>query len=147
MVTHLNRAGFNPNSVPKAAKAFLETALFVEQLGGTDSRGPGDGKGAESDSPDAKTVFGGASLGDLIQWECQGALQFETPRRVRWISEDGDWLAVEGSDTGIPMSQVTVEQVGAKAPPPVPQRSPKHTLIRLRLLGSARLCSRSPRAT
>lgn len=125
VVTHLNRAGFNPNSVPKAAKAFLETARFVEQLGGTDSRGSDDGERAESDSPDAKNVFGGASLDDLIQWECQGALKFETPRRVRWISEDGDWLAVEGSDTRIPMSQVTVEQVGAKATPPVPPAQPQ----------------------
>lgn len=125
VVTYLNREGFNPTAVGPAAKAFINTMQFIQSRRESESHVVTDGGGAESDSPDAKTVFGGASLGDLIQWECQGALQFETPRRVRWVSEDGDWLAVEGSDTGIPMSQVTVEQAGAKAPPPIPPAQPQ----------------------
>ncbi|MFV0513370.1 MAG: hypothetical protein ACK5MY_07020 [Jhaorihella sp.] len=125
VVNYLNRAGFNPNAVPKAAKAFLSTAEMLQGLEVPESHRPDEQDRTEYDSPDAKTVSGGAAVGDLIQWECQGALQFETPRRIRWISEDGDWLAVEGSDTGIPMSQVTVEQVGAKAPPPIPPAQPQ----------------------
>lgn len=124
VVTHLNRAGFNPNSVPKAARAFLETARFVEQLGGTESHGSDEEDGAESESPDDQTTFGGASVGDLIQWESQGALQFETPRRVRAVSDDGEWVAVEGSDTGIPMSQVIVEQSAPPKPPTFPSEAP-----------------------
>lgn len=124
VVTHLNRAGFNPNSVPKAARAFLETARFVEQLGGTESHGLSDDDDAGSDPPDERSSFGGASVGDFIQWESQGVLQFKTPRRVRWVSSDGGWLAVEGSDTGIPMDQVTVEKTGSKAPPPIPPEDP-----------------------
>ena len=120
VVTHLNRAGFNPNSVPRAAKAFLETARFVEQLGDTKSHVSGGDGDAESDSPDDETTFGGASVGDMIQWESQGALQFDMPRRVRWVSPDGDWLAVEGEETGIPMNQVTVEQAGTIGPPAIP---------------------------
>lgn len=120
VVTHLNRAGFNPNAVPKAAKAFLETARFVEELGASGSHGFAENDDAESALLDDDTKFGGASVGDFIQWESQGALQFETPRRVRWVSDDGDWIAVEGSDTGIPMSQVTLEQGATKSPPPIP---------------------------
>ena len=72
----------------------------------------------------AASDFGGASIGDLVQWESQGALQFETPRRIRAISDDGAWVAVEGSDTGIPMSQVIVEQTAPPKPPTFPPETP-----------------------
>lgn len=55
-------------------------------------------------------MFGGAKVGDLVQWKSQGALQFKEPLRVRMVSEDGLWVAVEGSQTGIKMSEVTVEK-------------------------------------
>ena len=35
------------------------------------------------------------------------------PLRVRFVTDDGQWIAVEGSETGIPMNEVTVE---TKAP-------------------------------
>lgn len=120
VVNYLNRAGFNPTAVPKAAKAFLSTAEMLQGLKAPESHRANRKDVAEYDLPDDETTFGGASVGDFIQWESQGAPQFETPRRVRWVSEDGSWLAVDGSDTGIPMSQVTVEQASAKAPPPIP---------------------------
>ncbi|MEE4119752.1 MAG: hypothetical protein V2I65_12110 [Paracoccaceae bacterium] len=125
VITYLRREGFNPSAVRPAAKAFLQTVAFVETLRESDSHVPDGDAGAESVSPDDETTFGGASVGDLIQWESQGALQFETPRRVRWVSDDGDWLVVEGSDTGIPMSQVTVERSGAKEAPPIPPEQPR----------------------
>lgn len=58
------------------------------------------------------------SIGDYIQWESLGVLQFTQPQRVRWVSEDGTHVAVEGSDTGIP-----VEQVSIKLPPAPPTSS------------------------
>lgn len=121
VVTHLNRAGFNPSAVPKAAKAFLETARFVEELGVSESHGNEGDEGAESELPDKK--FGSASVGDFIQWESQGALQFEKPRRVRWVSDDGAHLAVEGSDAGIPMNQAIIETDTSSVTPP-PQTPP-----------------------
>lgn len=123
--TYLNREGFNASAVGPAAKAFLETMRFIEERGATESHGTLADQAAESALPDE--AFGGAAVGDLVQWESGGALQFETPRRVRWVSEDGAWLAVEGSDTGIPMDQVTVESA-ARIPPPVlvpPEAKPK----------------------
>lgn len=107
IINYLRREEFNPSAVRPAAKAFLETVQFVGSLSATDSHGPAEDEGATSDLPD--DTFGHASVGDFIQWESQGALQFEKPRRVRWVSADGTHLAVEGSDKGIPMSQVTIE--------------------------------------
>jgi len=60
------------------------------------------------------------AIGDQVQWESSGVLQFKHPRRVRWISEDGEWIAVEGSDTGIPSSELILEQKNA-SPPVVPR--------------------------
>lgn len=125
VITHLNRAGFNPNAVPKAAKAFLETARFVEELGPIEV---GDGLS------DDERKFGGAAVGDLVQWESQGVLQFEKPMRVRWVSDDGSYVAVDGSDAGIPMGQVVINSAvtavpaETTAPVPPPQSPPPETM-------------------
>lgn len=54
------------------------------------------------------------AIGDLVQVEINGALQFEKPARVRAIQdhEGQKWVFVEGSETGIPMEQVKLEQKG-----------------------------------
>jgi hypothetical protein len=62
-------------------------------------------------------------VGDFVQWESQGALQFEEPRRVRWISDDGAWLAVEGSGTGIPVREVSIDKNKGPKPPPIPSEN------------------------
>ena len=126
VVTYLNREGFNPTAVGPAAKAFINTMQFIQSRRESESHVVTGFDGAEYDSPDDDNSFGGASVGDLIQWENQGALQFETPRRVRWVSDDGDWLAVEGSETGIPMSQAIIEQAAPHKPPTVPRETPSH---------------------
>lgn len=122
--TYLNREGFNPTAVGPAAKAFLETMRYIEEQGASESHGGAAVAVTELILPDDR--FGGAAVGDLVQWESGGALQFETPRRVRWVSEDGAWLAVEGSETGIPMDQTIVESAAVMqqpkfAPPPESQ--------------------------
>ncbi|WP_454685618.1 hypothetical protein [Agrobacterium leguminum] len=111
VLTYLNRQGFNPNAVRPAANAFLETMRFVEELKASESYGSDIPEDIESSASKGgfETTFGGAAIGDLVQWESQGALQFPKPLRVRSISDDGKWIAVEGSQTGIPMSEVIVE--------------------------------------
>lgn len=110
--------GFNSSAVGPAAKAFLETMKFIEEHGVTESHGADAGEALDSLASDKK--FGGARIGDLVQWESDGALRLDTPKRVRWVSDDGNWLAVEGSDTGIPMEQVIVESASSSRIPPVP---------------------------
>ncbi len=125
VLTYLNRQGFNQSAIKPAARAYLQTLSYLEEAGASESHGVGAPGTAESVASDdggtperADTVYGGARVGDLIQWESGGALQFERPTRVRLISTDGQWVAVDGSTTGIPMSQVIVEQ---PAPPNQPQ--------------------------
>lgn len=57
-------------------------------------------------------------VGDFIQWESQGALQFEKPQRVRWISDDRTHIAVDGSETGIPVQQIILKSEPEVAPAP-----------------------------
>lgn len=116
--TYLNREGFNSSAVGPAAKAFLETVRFIEERRASESHGSQPVAGPESARPEK---FGGARIGDLVQWESDGVLRLDAPRRVRWVSDDGAWLAVEGSDTGIPMDQVIVESANpVRTPPPTP---------------------------
>lgn len=46
------------------------------------------------------------AVGDYVQWESQGVLMFDPARQVEWVSDDGQWVMVEGSNTGLPISQL-----------------------------------------
>lgn len=69
-----------------------------------------------------------AKVGDFVQWVSNGVVQFAEPRKVRAISDDGDWAFVEGSQTGIAMSELEIVQPprANRAPPtlPLPQDEP-----------------------
>lgn len=130
IVTYLNRQGFNQTATKPVARAYLRTLAYLAEAGATESHGATGRPDAESGSPDAEggvepqsANYGGAHVGDLIQWESEGALQFEKPLRVRWISDDAQWAAVDGSDASIPMSEVLVQERSAPAPPPVPPQA------------------------
>lgn len=49
-------------------------------------------------------------VGNFVQWESGGVDQFEAPRKVRAKQqyEGSWWVFVDGSETGIPMDEVTV---------------------------------------
>jgi hypothetical protein len=51
-----------------------------------------------------------ANTGDLVQWTSGGVDQFETPRRVQSVHRrDGkEWAFVEGTNTGVPLDELTV---------------------------------------
>jgi hypothetical protein len=50
-------------------------------------------------------------IGDEVQWTSQGTDQFAEPRKIKSISEDGKYAFVEGSDTGIPVAELSVTAV------------------------------------
>lgn len=126
VVTYLNRQGFNKSAIRPAAKAYLQTLRFLEEAGVSESHGVSEED--EPESPVSKEVkgttpeptFGGARVGDLIQWESRGELRFERPMRVRLVTDDGQWVAVEGSESGVPMSEVIVRErpLTPATPPP-----------------------------
>jgi hypothetical protein len=98
--------GFNPNAVKEFIKAFRETLDFA---GLTDLSVLGLGTKAEK----SKKVV---EIGDYVQWEPNGILQFHEPRRVRSISEG--FVFVDGSLTGMPLAEVTVQEAPANPPKP-----------------------------
>ncbi|HEV2747078.1 MAG TPA: hypothetical protein VGW34_07240 [Allosphingosinicella sp.] len=124
--SYLVREGFNNVAIPPVMNAFFETFRFLEQYKDFESGGAGVETGSESESPhQEEPVYGGAKVGDLVQWESGGTLQFETPMRIRGVSPDGQWVAIEGSKTGIPMGEVIVEERGAAViTPPVFEFAP-----------------------
>ena len=110
VLTLLNRLKFNPNSIGQAARSFLQTAEYLEAQGVSDSHDTGPSNERDSSSSGKATETPLAVLVDnLVQWKSQGVQQFPQPRRVRAISDDGKWAFVEGSETGIPMNELKVE--------------------------------------
>ena len=108
---------YTPDAAGKAAKAYLATMQLVNGDSGAYDAATTEDDGDEEPPPPK------AEVGDLIQVEIGGAFQLEKPKRVRAIREDqGEtWVFIEGSETGIPMSQVIVQEKGGGAPakPPV----------------------------
>ena len=45
-------------------------------------------------------------VGCLVQWESAGAYQFKEPKTLRGFTADGTYAFVEGSDTGIPTTEL-----------------------------------------
>lgn len=124
VINFLNRQGFNPNATRPAAKAFLQTMQYLDEIGAFDKRARDGGR---HKLPVERGESGKGSstpkLGDLVQWESDGVLHFPHPVVVRGISDDGEWVFVDGSETGIPASEVTVEESAkpvAQAPPRMP---------------------------
>lgn len=101
---------FNENTAGDFIRVFTNTVRYA----GLDG----------SDNIDDKIKF---TEGDYIQWESQGVLQLTEPRLVTGVSEDGEYLFVEGSSTGIPMSeaipQTDVQSKGGNSPPKQPPPS------------------------
>ena len=49
------------------------------------------------------------NIGDLVQWARDSVDQFDTPRRIRAMQmhDQQEWAFVEGSKTGMPVSELT----------------------------------------
>lgn len=109
-----------------AAKSFLriydETIAF-SGLGSNDRMAAMDAAG-ESDedvSPPPPPPPASPKVGDLVNWESGGIIQFESGR-VRGVSLDGSYVFVDGSSSGLPIKEITViaqsSQPGHQLPPP-----------------------------
>ena len=135
---YLLRENFNDRAVGPIITAYSKTCALLEQENAAESVGNSIHDAEESDlsnenvssDSDSGHTFGGVKVGDHIQWLSQDTFQFKHPKRVRMVSEDNQWVAVEGSETGIPMSEVIVESIATKtstASPKFPISSPKGT--------------------
>ncbi len=115
--------GYNEDAAAAVVEEFIETAEFTG-LYKPDIK-LDKGKSSNSHKPDDRTV----EVGDLVQAEIGGTLQFDRPQRVRAVQEleDRKWVFVDGSEAGIPMEQVIIDakakagQSGESAPPRLPE--------------------------
>lgn len=108
--------GFNKNTVEDFLNQYLETIGDAKLDEEKPNSSDGDSDDRDDDLPPKQ--------GDFVQWESQGVLQFPKARRVTGFSEDGEWTFVEGSNTGIPTSEVTVEQSALQKEPLMPPAPP-----------------------
>ena len=121
IVTYLHRKGFNQTAIRPAMKAYRDTLVYLEQEGASDSHGT-----ESSDAPESPSLKDGeqvavrdkAQIGDLVDVEINGSLVTEKPVRVRAVSDDGAWVFVDGSQTGIKMDDVILRERGTGETPP-----------------------------
>lgn len=86
-----------------AAKRFIQVYDDTIRFSGVETSDKvADKLLAELDRMDSPKV------GDFVQWQPGGVLQFQEPRRVTAISETGDFVMVEGSATGLPINEVSI---------------------------------------
>jgi hypothetical protein len=98
------KRSFMPLGAKQAAKAFKDT-ISVAKLKDS-SYSPGDGNGG---------VKANLAPGDIVQWESQGMIQFDKPRKITGFSEDGVYAFIEGTKTGVPVQQL--QKVAAPGQP------------------------------
>ncbi len=96
---------FNPASVDTFIRVFKATLSFAKLV-----------HGEYNEAKDEREQRPPVVVGDYVQWVSQEEEQFEVPRKVLGLSEDSAFAFVEGTQTGVPMSELTKEQAPAGAP-------------------------------
>jgi hypothetical protein len=115
--------GFTKQGAEAATDNYKSTFEFAG-LGEPDKMSDENGSNREGGG----VKYGGARVGDLIDYETGGAIANPEPMRVRALSADQAWVFVEGSETGLEMEQVIVKERaqsdGSKERPTLPLMQP-----------------------
>ena len=111
---------FNKNSVDVFIAQFRSTLAFAKLDGSDTISEEGEDKDENESGREADDTATRIKVGDYVQWESQGVLQFPEPKRVRALSEDSSWAFVDGSQTGVPVKELELQDSPAKAPPTLP---------------------------
>jgi hypothetical protein len=119
--------GFSETGARDLMTEYKDTIAFAK-LGQPDTIPLASEASPNSGTPAKKDV----EIGDLIQREVDGVLTLEKNSRVRAIRDlDGQtWAFIDGSEAGIPMEQVIVQEKGKgavkppNAPPMLPEDDP-----------------------
>ncbi|MEM6483632.1 MAG: hypothetical protein AAF662_01420 [Pseudomonadota bacterium] len=100
--------GFNESTVSGFIKDYRSSLDFAGMI-------------AEDDEDEADLAED--LVGQLVQWSSQGVLQFETPRRVTGLTPDGKYAYIEGSQSGVLISELEVVEGSHdnSVPPPNPE--------------------------
>ncbi len=101
---------FNEKSVDGFIREYKDTIAFAK-LTESDKVASEDG-----DNEDASRATYVPRVGDYVQWESQGSIQFTEPKKVRAISTDGAYAFVDGSSTGLPVAELSRANAPLGAP-------------------------------
>ncbi|MEP7363217.1 MAG: hypothetical protein ABI972_08175 [Acidobacteriota bacterium] len=115
---------FNPKAVSDFIRDFKATLACAGMLEGvTLELEHNEGSGADGERLDEEIEQ--PAVGDYVQWECYGQIQFPEPRRIRAFSDDEAYAFVDGSNTGLPVDELTIMQTPTDLlPPPTPPIPP-----------------------
>lgn len=111
---------FNDSVVGLLINKFRST-LALAKITTADKIGDGASNGGKNAATESQIA-----VGAFVQWTSQGADQFAEPKRVRELSEDGEWALLDGEDTGVAVSELSVvdpPDSGTQGDPPKPPRS------------------------
>jgi len=109
------KAPYSEDSAKEVLRVYRET---IEVAGLVDFDKVSDEGGASSAPSTSAPSTVNAAVGDYVQWVSDGVVQFPEPRRVRAVSDDGEWAFVEGSETGIAMQDLEIVQAPRSNRPP-----------------------------
>lgn len=126
---------FNENTVADFIREFKTTITYAK-LGSSDKLSTEGSDSDDSINGDLGESAGEIDIGDYVQWQSQGVLQFPEPKRVRALSEDANWAFVDGSEVGLPIKELSIMETPnlerqplgpATAPPrlPIPSGAPE----------------------
>lgn len=110
------KAPYSEDSSAEVLRVYRDTLNYAG-LGDSD-KASDEGKAPLRPPTETPAATVSAKVGDFVQWVSSGAVQFSEPRRVRAVSDDGEWAFVEGSETGITMAELEI------LPPPKGNRAP-----------------------
>jgi hypothetical protein len=122
----LGKAPYSEESAAEVIRVYRDTMAYAG-LSDSDTE-TDEGEAPEAPETDTSVFRVAAKVGEFVQWVPGGVAQFAEPKRVRAVSDDGDWAFVEGSKTGIAMYELEVVQApkAGRAPPvlPLPEDEP-----------------------
>ncbi len=110
---------FADNAVNDFIREYRETLAFAGLDSSATIETPEE---AKSSTP--LPAMAPLQVGDAVNWESQGVLQNSQPLRITGLSEDGVHAFVDGSGTGLPVSQLTRIEGAERTPPMVSSSSP-----------------------
>jgi len=121
------KAPFSEQSAADVIRVYRDTMSYAGMVDPDKRPDEGPLQGPPQAEPPADVVK--AQVGDFVQWVSGGIAQFLEPRRVRAVSEDGDWAFIEDSSTGVPMAELEVlerPKTQRRTPPtlPLPEEEP-----------------------
>ncbi len=114
-------ATFNRNQVDPFISRFRETLRYGGLLIG-DKKAEDASVDSGNNGNDLKTPPSVVQVGSYVQCTSQGGHRFPEPKKVAGI--DGEWAFVEGSPTGIPMTELLTVDPPKQSNPETPPTNP-----------------------